>query len=189
VTEAEWLGCTDPQKMLVFLRFKCGVRKLRLFTAACLRRDWHWSDIPVRISIRSSERLADDREKIAARGLRAAKADADDAMSAALYVARSTQWSGAAQAAFLHDICGPFRPVSLDPAVLAWHDATVVRLAQVAYDERHLPSGTLDNARLLVLGDALEEAGCTDASILEHLRGTGEHVRGCWVLDLVLGKT
>jgi hypothetical protein len=39
-----------------------------------------------------------------------------------------------------------------------------------------------------ILADALEEAGCTDAAILSHLRGPGPHVRGCWVVDLLLGK-
>ena len=73
-------------------------------------------------------------------------------------------------------------------AVLAWNDSTVVRLAQAAYEERHLPAGTLDSGRHAVLADALEEAGCTDAEILGHLRGPGRHVRGCWVVDLVLGK-
>jgi hypothetical protein len=61
----------------------------------------------------------------------------------------------------------------------------VVRLAQATYEERHLPEGTLDNTRLLILADALEEAGCTDTDILCHLRGPGPHVRGCWVADLV----
>ena len=82
----------------------------------------------------------------------------------------------------------PFRPVSLAPAILAWNDAAVVHLARAAYDERHLPEGTLDNGRLAVLADALEEAGCTDADILGHCRSGGEHVRGCWVVDLLLGK-
>jgi len=45
-----------------------------------------------------------------------------------------------------------------------------------------------DNQRLLVLSDALEEAGCTEESILEHLRYLGNHVKGCWVIDLILGK-
>jgi hypothetical protein len=60
-----------------------------------------------------------------------------------------------------------------------------VQLAQVAYDERNLPSWELDPARL---ADALEEAGCADADILSHLRGPGPHVRGCWAVDLLLGK-
>jgi hypothetical protein len=89
----------------------------------------------------------------------------------------------------IHCIFGnPFRPVSLDLAVLTWNDATVVRLAQAAYDERHLPAGTLDNGRLAVLADALEEAGCTSEDVLGHLRGPGPHVRGCWAVDLLLGK-
>jgi hypothetical protein len=96
----------------------------------------------------------------------------------------------AAQAALLHDIFGPvaFRPVPLDSAFLAWSDATVVRLARAAYDQRQLPEGTLDNCQLAVLADALEEAGCSDDDILGHLRGKGLHVRGCWAVDLLLGK-
>ena len=62
------------------------------------------------------------------------------------------------------------------------------RLARPAYEDRLLPSGHLDPVRLAVLADALEEAGCTDESILTHLRSAGPHVRGCWALDLVLGK-
>jgi hypothetical protein len=61
-------------------------------------------------------------------------------------------------------------------------------LAQAAYDERNLPSGLLDTNRLAVLADALEDAGCTGPDILEHLRGNAPHVRGCWVLDLILSK-
>ena len=48
--------------------------------------------------------------------------------------------------------------------------------------------GTLDPARLAVLSDALEEAGCDDVSILDHLRSTSPHYRGCWAVDLILGK-
>ena len=46
----------------------------------------------------------------------------------------------------------------------------------------------LDAGRLAVLADMLEEAGCSDADLLNHLRGPGPHVRGCWVLDLLLGR-
>jgi hypothetical protein len=65
----------------------------------------------------------------------------------------------------------------------------VASLAQATYNERCHPSGHLDNARLAVLSDALEETGCTDTAILEHLRSSGPHVRGCWALDLILGKS
>jgi hypothetical protein len=91
------------------------------------------------------------------------------------------------QCALLRDLVGavPFRPVTPDPA---WSTPQVVALAQAAYGQRELPAGTLDTARLAVLADALEEAGCDQADLLAHLRGPGPHVRGCWVLDLVLGK-
>ena len=79
----------------------------------------------------------------------------------------------------------PFRPVTLEPACRA---PTVLALAQGAYDKRILPAGHLDPDRLAVLADALEDAGCTDAVILGHLRGPGPHVRGCWAVDLILGK-
>jgi hypothetical protein len=92
----------------------------------------------------------------------------------------------AAMCEVLRDLIGnPFRPVSLDPA---WQTSTVVALAHAVYDNRALPVGTLDHARLDILADALEEVGCTDQSILEHLRGPGPHVRGCWPVDLVLAN-
>jgi hypothetical protein len=80
-------------------------------------------------------------------------------------------------------------PPPLPPVVLAWQDFTVVRLAQAAYDHRTLPAGSLDPTRLAVLTDALEEAGCNNQEMLTHLRGPGPHVRGCWVVDLLIGKS
>jgi hypothetical protein len=79
----------------------------------------------------------------------------------------------------------PFRGVPRDPA---WLTADVLTLARAAYDNRILPSGHLDPDRLLVLADAVEEAGCTEAAVLDHLRSPGPHVRGCWALDLVLRR-
>lgn len=79
----------------------------------------------------------------------------------------------------------PFRPVAVDPA---WLTPTVTALAGAAYEQRQLPSGTLDYARLAVLADALEEAGCTDAGLLHHLRERTPHVRGCWAVDLLLAR-
>jgi hypothetical protein len=93
------------------------------------------------------------------------------------------------QVVLLRDIFGnPFRPLGIDPTWLRWNDSAVVRLAQAAYEDRGLPAGTLDNTRLAILADALEEAGCTDAQILTHLRGGGEHYRGCFVIDALMGK-
>jgi hypothetical protein len=90
----------------------------------------------------------------------------------------------------LRDIFGPLpfrRLTSIDLDWLAWNGGLVRRLAEAVYKERSLPDGTLDTARLAILADALEDAGCTDAELLAHLRGPGEHVRGCWAVDLVLG--
>jgi hypothetical protein len=94
------------------------------------------------------------------------------------------------QTRLLRDIFGnPFRPSPpLPPAVLAWNDHTVPRLAQAIYAERHLPSGTLDVARLAILADALLDAGCEDEDLIRHCGSEGPHVRGCWAVDLILGK-
>jgi hypothetical protein len=95
-----------------------------------------------------------------------------------------------AQCALLRDVFGPlpFRPVALDPAWLAWHGGAVKRLAEAVYEERELPSGHLDAPRLAVLADMLEEAGCSDAHLLGHLRGPGPHVRGCFAIDALSGR-
>jgi hypothetical protein len=93
------------------------------------------------------------------------------------------------QATLLREIFGnPFRPASLAPTWLTWKDGTIPKMAEVNYEDRELPSGHLDRDRLAVLGDALEEAGCSDPDILGHCQGPVIHVRGCWVLDLLLGK-
>jgi hypothetical protein len=86
--------------------------------------------------------------------------------------------------------CLPFRPAPpIASSALVWNRGTIPRLAQAAYEERSLPSGTLDRARLAILADALEEAGCTDEKTLGHLRGPGPHLRGCHVVDRLLGKS
>lgn len=91
------------------------------------------------------------------------------------------------QAALLLDIFGnPLRPVSFHPT---WATDTVRDLAQAIYEDRTLPSGHLDGRRMSLLSDALEEGGCHDADILGHCRHQGPHVRGCWVVDAILGKS
>jgi hypothetical protein len=86
----------------------------------------------------------------------------------------------------LWDLFGsPFRPVLVEPA---WRTPAVLALARAAYEERVEPEGSLAVDRLAVLADALEDAGCTDLALLEHLRGPGPHVRGCHVLDAILHK-
>jgi hypothetical protein len=88
-----------------------------------------------------------------------------------------------AQAAMVRDLFGnPFRPKpAVDPSWLAWNGGTVAKLAAAIYDGRRF-------ADLPILADALEDAGCADADILAHCRGGGEHVRGCWVVDLLTGR-
>jgi hypothetical protein len=95
-----------------------------------------------------------------------------------------------AQCGLLRCVFGnPFRALpALPPLLLSWHDGLVPSLAQSAYEGRQLPSGHLDPQRLAVLADALEDAGCSGREVLGHLRGPGPHVRGCHVVDLLLGK-
>jgi hypothetical protein len=79
----------------------------------------------------------------------------------------------------LRDIFGnPFRPVNADPV---WLTSTVVSLAEGMYAERAFD-------RLPILADALQDAGCDHPDILSHCRSDSTHVRGCWVVDLILGK-
>jgi hypothetical protein len=88
------------------------------------------------------------------------------------------------QTVLLRDIFGPlpFRPVTVHPPVLAWNDRIVPRLAQVIYDQRRWGDMPL-------LGDALLDAGCDNEEMLTHAREQGAvHVRGCWLLDLLLDK-
>jgi hypothetical protein len=78
-----------------------------------------------------------------------------------------------------HDIFGnPFRTVSFDPA---WRTSTAVALAKQMYESR-------DFGAMPILADALQDAGCDNDDILDHCRSEGTHVRGCWVVDLVLGQ-
>jgi len=97
-------------------------------------------------------------------------------------VRSTTRRENVRQLRLLRDIFGnPFRPSRIDRSWLDWNGGIVVRLAQAIYDERAFD-------RLPVLADALEDAGCNDEDIVSHLRGAGPHVRGCWPVDLLLGK-
>lgn len=79
----------------------------------------------------------------------------------------------------LYDIFGnPGRPMSFD---VTWLTGTVVALAQSIYNDRAFD-------RMPILADALEDAGCNSQDILSHCRQPDGHVRGCWVVDLVLGR-
>ena len=97
--------------------------------------------------------------------------------------AQARRQNDADLAVLLFDIFGnPFRPVAVDPGWLIWHGGLLVSIAQRMYDGR-------DFSDMPVLADGLEEAGCQDQDILGHCRSGGEHVRGCWVIDAILGRS
>ncbi len=85
-----------------------------------------------------------------------------------------------AQSFILRDIFGnPFRPVSFSPS---WRTDTALALARTMYEAREFSA-------MPILADALQDAGCDNTDVLDHCRDTSlTHVRGCWVVDLVLGK-
>jgi hypothetical protein len=87
------------------------------------------------------------------------------------------------QADLVRDIFGnPFRSMHVEPEWLTWNYATVPAIARHVYDDRAFHA-------LPILADALEDAGCKNADLVDHCRGPGPHVRGCWAVDLLLGKS
>jgi hypothetical protein len=214
VTEAEWLACTDPTPMLGALRDKAGERKLRLFAVAVWRqiRPENERQRLVR-AVDTAERYADGlagRQELlnvkslawdVAISVRRAVYDANphlrgrqprvelfaafvcEEQAAALTwrVSEAASWEELRPTApaLIREVFGdPFRPVTIDPG---WLTPDVKGLARVIYDDQAFH-------RLSVLGDALEDAGCSDATILSHCRGAGPHVRGCWVVDAIQGR-
>jgi hypothetical protein len=241
MTEAEWLACDDPDKMLTFIGSTARPRKQRLFACACCRTIWGLIPEASRTAVSAAEDHADgllDASALATAITAAPRArrrrsavdraayDAARSNGNARHVpgevarvvasvaapdpspraitrfvegrplteeippnADRVAWDAAyaahlrLEADLLRDIFGPlpFRPVQIPAGVLDWDGGIARRLAGGISDE-------LAFDRLPILADALEEAGCTDGTILSHLRSPGPHVRGCWALDLVLGK-
>jgi hypothetical protein len=206
MTEAVWLSCEDPEPMLDFLNGRASVRKFRLYSCADCRRVWSWFEEFERQAIEVAEQYADgnasDAELVAINQVRgmsgsiAYQTTVTNAASGAFGTAYSiagtvghtvdveeiesvTKAEKRLQGGVVRDIFGnPFRPVAFDPA---WFTPTVLALANGIYTDRAFD-------RMPILADALEEAGCDNPDILLHCREPGEHVRGCWVVDLVLGK-
>ena len=214
MTRAEWLTATEPDRMLAFLRGRVSDRKFLLFACGCCRLARHLVPDVARVAEPYFERVAEgalrarDRSAVVAglvagvvgqRVPSAALAEqADHHFAVAQQVAealRLVEWcaqlgrgpadpvvqsSHPGQCDVLRDVVGvPFDPVAADPR---WLTGTVVGLA-AAID--------LDRAydRLPILADALEDAGCDDESALAHCRSGSAHFRGCWVIDLVLGRS
>jgi hypothetical protein len=200
MTEQEWLACNDPRRMLDFVRWKSSGRKLRLFVCGYLRTFLaRHNDELSRVALEMSERFADgsataeDLEACRSKARAAARTGneaAELAVDAAflnlpraveqVFGDLTTHADKRNKVQLLYDLWGPvlFRRLPIEQS---WLTPKVVELARSIYADRafdHLPA----------LADALEEAGCHDADILGHCRGPGPHVRGCWVLDLILGK-
>jgi hypothetical protein len=213
MTQAEWSTSTDPRAMLASVEGRASDRKLRLFACASCRRVGRWlKDQRSLAALDTAEAFADGLaspdqmaasaeaawqahlglnlapyyaalaahfsvDKSAAFG---ASEGADCAYGASVNDPDDPEEEAEAQADLLRDIFGnPYLPDTLGP----WSPTpVVVCLAQMIYDGREF-------ARMPSLADTLEEAGCMNADILDHCRSQRSHVRGCWVVDLVLGKS
>ena len=210
MTEEEWLDTNTAPWLIDYIAERTSERKLRLFACAACRRIWSVMQYEVsRQAVEFSERYAEGQgtleelgrlervaedyadlaEQAQLRGWNAARTAARAAAEQAQVAAQRAAEKAADLDLVREHFGNPFRPLTLSPDLLSWQDKTVVRLAQAAYDDRRLPSGILDNTRLAILADALEEAGCAAEQILTHLGGGGAHYRGCWAIDLLLGKT
>jgi hypothetical protein len=218
MTEDQWLGSTNPVAMLEFARRKVSPRKVRLFACACCRLVWHrLSDERSRRAVRTAERFADGEvsEKILSRdeneawklvagvtertprqfanliawqaSFRITEANPENFIHRVLR-ASDDQETPTSVANLLREVCGnPFQPPRVAPEWMQWNAQCVEKLAQVIYRE-----GKFEDVP--ILGDALEEAGCDDVLMLSHCRPAArdkqhEHVRGCWVIDAVMGRT
>jgi hypothetical protein len=212
-TANDWANSVDPQEMLFGLPELVPNRKLRLFALACCQRiavrlSHPLSKQALLLAERCAEEIATEEEmrtlaqqfmneynaRLAAvhgnwQVISTADLDAAYSMTLKVFpasvafnvakVARDIAEEQSHQCCLLHCIFGnPFDTPIINSA---WLSCDVNNLAQGIYAE-----GAFD--RMPILGDALEEAGCANADILNHCRQPGEHVRGCWVVDLLLGK-
>ncbi|WP_246523020.1 hypothetical protein [Gemmata palustris] len=210
--EDEWFAGSDPELMLQHVMGAVSDRKLRLFAVACCRRIGDsFTDEGDRAALSVIERFADGlagavefaavptrttNQAIAgAAEIRAnAAAAVASAVSAALIAARdgdpdhpkgqgdyyATEASERkVQARILRELFrNPFRTVAFSAE---WRTDTTVALARGMYEAREFSA-------MPILADALQDAGCNHTDVLAHCRGAGAHLRGCWVLDLVLGR-
>jgi hypothetical protein len=205
MTEADWLTGDDPTPMLISVRKHASGRKLRLFACGCCRQNHAFMAlVGADAIVEAAEQWADGK---AARGklagafetldLSPASPEFDRSRSAMelgfcsedayLAVTYTVAWATDEEpvtdqrlAHQLRDIFGnPFRPVTFP---VSWRTDTTVTIARQMYESRNFSA-------MPILADALQDAGCDDEHILTHCRDTSlTHVRGCWVVDLVLGK-
>jgi hypothetical protein len=212
---AEWLASDDPVLMLESMPVSTRDRKLRLFGCAlCHHFEDSLRDGPFVETVTTAEHFADGKTtkaalKRARQSVRAVRHELPDSSTKdrVEWVALWLSEVAASENAFgrvVHQIqqfdsdgllkrseqppaakllrcivCNPFRSISIDAQ---WQTSEVVALAQAIYDEAAFD-------RLPQLAKELKNAGCTDKDILKHCRSKGPHVRGCWVVDPLLGKT
>ena len=125
------------------------------------------------------ERIASEHAVRGWRGEAQARADEAEVIRLPGYV-RALAGERVGQTARLHDIFGnPFRPIIFSPS---WRTSTAIAIAAQMYESRNFGA-------MPILADALQDAGCDDEDVLSHCREPREHVRGCWVVDLLLGKS
>jgi hypothetical protein len=173
--EAYWGRCEDLRAIVTGNpgpEVQAAARAVRTLLDWWQTMDWSYRLTPRDQPARAACAAADVARAAAQAVKRAADGDARAARAA----------ERARQAALLRDLFGnPFRSPSFDPAWLAWNGGTVPKLARAVYAERAFDD-------LPVLADALEDAGCTDRRLLSHCRRGGHHARGCWAVDLLLGR-
>jgi hypothetical protein len=206
----EWDHSTNSSAMSGYLGGIRTTRKWYCLALACMRLIWDRLPQHCRTALETTERYverqASNSDRARARALltqglspvetatywaSCAPTDINPAGRGILYQVREILAAGqpaeAARTAdrelgrLLREIFpNPFREVRIEPAWLRWSDGAVRHIAETINDEG-------DFARVPILADALEEAGCTDEHLLGHLRAGGPHVRGCWVVDLLIG--
>jgi hypothetical protein len=180
MTEAEWLACSNSLAMAhwLYVNEKAERRQFGHFFAACC------SCIRPSIAEVCNRRIAEcvdaDDEDLQQMALTDAQFHIFSAIDEAIRAIGNRQREFAALSALLRDIVGPrpFRPIIIDPR---WRTSTVVDLARTICDQKAFD-------RMPILADALLDAGCDNEEIITHCCHSTEHVRGCWVVDLLLAK-
>lgn len=186
MTEVEWLAAADPAPMTEFIRAKASERKLYLLAAECFyffdESGNHWAHAAAIEQAADSTRPRLAMLKAIERfpGLQAFS-QGPFTVARELCIREINAYSAVFDFGWaMQELFGnPFRSVAFDPA---WRTSTVLALTEGIYADHafdHLP----------ILADALQDVGCDSDDILTHCRGEGPHVRGCWVVDLVLGKS
>ena len=174
MTEAEWRACRSFGRMFRRAEGLIPPRKRLRWWVACCRHRWAALTDRQRRAVEAVDALLEDPEY----GTQEEERGPNEFLTAVSSVL-GLPGRQAARTALLREIVGyPFRPVECSPH---WRTDTVLALARQMYESR-------DFTAMPILADALQDAGCEDATILDHCRRGGEHVRGCWVADLVLGR-